>query len=111
MRPYEQRYAPGQIQAAWFRRGSAITALDGTLRLTYRDVSLDWLLGDAPNVSVVLHDGELHVLPYEALVEVMAAGTRAAAARIDPAPQRRSIAARIGRFVVSMRRSRLELKP
>ena len=77
MKPFEYRYAPGQVHAAWFKRETAIVALEGTLRLSYRDASLDWLLGDAPRVSVVLCEGERHVLPYEAFVEVRAAGQRA----------------------------------
>jgi hypothetical protein len=101
MKPFDRRYAPGQIHADWFRRGSAITALDGALRLTYRDGSLDWLLGDAPKVSVELHEGDCHVLPYEALVEVIATGKGAAIARIDAGPRSGSTVARWVRWCVS----------
>ncbi len=101
MKPFEHRYAPGQIHAAWFRCGSAIVALEGTLRLTYRDASLDWLLGDAPKVTVTLCEGDCHVLPYEAFVEVLASGQRAAVARIDTGPRGWPMAATIGRSLVS----------
>jgi hypothetical protein len=104
MKPFDQRYAAGQIHANWFKRGSVITALDGALRLSYRDGSLDWLLGDAPRVSVVLHEGDCHVLPYEAYVEVVATGECAALARIDAGPCSGSIAARIARWCVSFGR-------
>lgn len=104
MKPFEHRYAPGQIHAAWFRRGSAIAALEGTLRLCYRDASLDWLLGDAPRVSVVLREGERHVLPYEAFVEAIATGQHAALAQIDAGPQSASMIAKIARLLVSMGR-------
>ena len=101
MKPFEQRYAPGQIHAAWFKRGSAIAAREGSLRLTYRDASLDWLLDDAPRVSIVLREGECHVLPYEAFVEVIAVGRRAALAHIDAGPRSDALAARVGRWLVS----------
>lgn len=104
MKPFEYRYAPGQIHAAWFKCGSAIVALEGTLRVSYRDASLDWLLGDAPKVSVVLCEGERHVLPYEAFVEVLATGQRAAVAQIDAGPRGRSMVATIGRWLVSVGR-------
>ncbi|ACC72290.1 hypothetical protein PPMP20_34450 [Paraburkholderia phymatum] len=102
MKTFDQRYAPGQIHANWFKRGSAITALNGALRLSYRDGSLDWLLGDAPKVSVALHEGGCHVLPYEAFVEIIATGESAAIARIDAGPDNSSIAARAVRWCVSM---------
>jgi len=104
MKPLDQRYAPGQIHANWFKRGSAITVLNGALRVSYRDGSLDWLLGDAPKVSIVLREGDCHVLPYEAYVEVIATGERPAIARIDAGPLKGSIAARIVRWCVSMGR-------
>jgi len=100
MNVFEQRYAPGQIHAAWFKRGSAIAVLDGSLRLTYRDASLDWLL-DAPRVCVVLCEGERHVFPYEAWVEAVATGQRTASAQIDLRPQRRTIAAHVRRWLAS----------
>jgi hypothetical protein len=102
MKPFEQRYAPDQIHAAWFKRGSAIAAREGALRLTYRDASLDWLLDDAPRVSIVLDDGECHVLPYEAFVEIIAVGQRAAVAQIDVGPRSDVLAARVGRWLVSL---------
>lgn len=104
MKPFEHRYAPGQVHAAWFKCASAIVALEGTLRLSYRDASLDWLLGDAPRVSVVLCEGERHVLPYEAFVEVRAAGQRAAIAQIDTGPRGQTMVATIGRWLVSIGR-------
>jgi len=119
MKPFEHQYAPGQIHAAWFRRGSAIAALEGTLRISYRDASLDWLLGDAPRVSLTLREGERHVLPYEAFVEVIASGQRAAIAQIDAGPLNGSMIVKIGRLLVSLgrlngasfRRAAKQIKP
>ncbi|MBP0592570.1 hypothetical protein J8I87_23090 [Paraburkholderia sp. LEh10] len=104
MKPFEQRYAPDEIQATWFRRGSAIAALDGALRVTYRDASLDWLLDAAPKVSIVVREGERHVLSYEAFVEVTSAGPRVSIARIEPGPPKHSLRATVGRLLVSLGR-------
>jgi hypothetical protein len=104
MKPFDQPYFPGQTTAAWFKRASAIVALDGTLRLTYRDASLDWLLSDALRVELVLREGERHVLPYEAFVEISAIGSRAATARIVDLATTRNLFAWLGRFVPSFRR-------
>jgi hypothetical protein len=94
MKPFTQRYPVGQIHCAWFRRGSTLVAIDGTLRVTYRDASMDWLLDAAPRISVVVRPGEQHTMPFEAFVEVSAVGLAAVNARIaDGAPRRSLLAA------------------
>ena len=104
MKSFEQRYVPGVIHTAWFGRGSAIATREGALRLTYRGASLDWLLDDAPRVSVVLGEGDCHVLPYEAFVEAIAMGPQAAVAHIDAGPRSDAVLARAGRWLVSIAR-------
>jgi hypothetical protein len=71
----ERQYHPGQIHASRLKRGSVIVAVDGPLRLRYRDESLSWLLALVPPVSVVLAEGEHHVLPYSAFVEIHTEGS------------------------------------
>jgi hypothetical protein len=73
----EQRYHPGQTRASSLGRGTALVALDGPLRVEYRDGSMDWLLDAAPRVSITLAEGEHHILPYNALVEIRPAGSTA----------------------------------
>jgi hypothetical protein len=106
MKPFDQHYFPRQTAAAWLKRGSAIVALDGTLHLTYRDASLDWLLGDAPRVDLVVQAGECHVLPYEAFVEVTAIGARAVTGRIVDQQRSRILWAWLLRLAPSFRRPR-----
>src|SRR5579864_1038233 len=75
MQTCEQRYHPGQVRASSLKRGSAIVALDGPLRVAYRDGSMDWLLDSASRVSITLEEGEHHILPHSAFVEIRPAGS------------------------------------
>lgn len=84
---YEQRYYPGQIQAFNLKRASTIVALNGLLQLEYHDQSLDWLLNAAPDVSVIVHEGESYVLPYNAFVKIHAESAHAVTGLII-SPQR-----------------------
>lgn len=102
MKPFSQRYPAGQIQGAWFKRASALVAVDGTVRLTYRDASLDWMLDVAPKVSVLVRPGERHVMPFEAFVEVSAEGPYAVNALIEPAARRPLLLARIRRALIAL---------
>ena len=70
MKATEQRCYRGQIYALHLQRGSILVAKDGALRLEYRDQSLDWLLGAAPDCYVKLEDGAQHVLPCNAFVKI-----------------------------------------
>lgn len=85
MQAYETRYVPGQIHVVRLRRGSSIVAIEGTLRLRYRDESLNWLLDAAPVSRVRLGDGEGYRLPCDAFVEISTAGQTAAVGAVEPA--------------------------
>jgi hypothetical protein len=85
MQAYETQYVPGQIHVTRLRRGSSIVAIEGTLRLRYRDASLNWLLDAAPVNRVRLGEGEGYRLPCDAFVEIGAAGKTAALGAVEPA--------------------------
>ncbi len=84
MQAYEMRCVPDQIQIAKLRRGSSIVAVEGTLRLRYRDGSLNWLLDAAPVNDLRLGEGEQYRLPCNAFVEIRATGKTAAVGAIEP---------------------------
>jgi hypothetical protein len=65
---------PGQIHASHQRAGTQLIAIDGALRLTYRDPSLDWLMDLSPRVRVDLDTGDVHVCSCNAWVEVEVVG-------------------------------------
>jgi len=102
MKPFLKRYPDGQIQCAWFKRASALVAVDGTVRVTYRDASLDWMLDAAPKVSVLVRAGERHVMPFEAFVEVSAEGPHAVNVRIEPGAYRPSLLAGVRRALIAL---------
>lgn len=77
MKSAEQPCLPGQVLAMRLKRGSALVAKDGALRIDYRDQSLDWLLDAAPDCCVKLEDGAQHVLPCNAFVKIQAEGAQA----------------------------------
>ena len=85
MQAHEKRYLPGQIHTENLRGGSAIAAIEGTLRLRYRDDSLNWLLDAAPVNELLIGEGDLYRLPCDAFVEISAAGKTAAVGAIEPA--------------------------
>lgn len=68
-------FYPGQIRACRQSAGTQFIAVDGVLRLTYRDPSLDWLLNVTSPVAVNVGEGKCHVLPYDAWVEIEVIGT------------------------------------
>lgn len=70
----ERHYQPQQIQTVHMKRGSAIVAFDGRLRIRYRDESLNWLVDCVPTVSLFLDEGDRHVLPYSTYVEIYVPG-------------------------------------
>lgn len=85
MQAYEMRYIPGQVHTGKLRGGSSIFAIEGTLRLRYRDESLNWLLDAAPLNDLHLGEGERYRLPCDAFVEISAEGRTAAVGAIEPA--------------------------
>lgn len=97
MKAIGQCFYPGQINARRQRAGTQVVAIDGVLRLTYRDPSLDWLLNVTGPVSVDIEEGACHVLPYDTFVEIEARGPSAVYGLVSvPRPQYPLIAA-IGR--------------
>jgi hypothetical protein len=74
MQAISQCFYPGQCRARHQRAGTQIIAIDGVLRLTYRDPALDWLLNLTSPVVVRIEEGECHVLPCDTFVEIEAAG-------------------------------------
>ncbi|MDE1179846.1 hypothetical protein [Paraburkholderia sp.] len=82
MNTIRRRYVSGQVSARSFAQGTQLVVLEGALRIRYRDASLDWLAGDAPYVAITLNEGEQHVVPCRAWVEIRTEGVDAASAAI-----------------------------
>ncbi|MDB5834852.1 MAG: hypothetical protein JWR14_4682 [Caballeronia sp.] len=74
MKSIRQYFYPGQRYARHQRAGTQVIAIDGMLRLTYRDPALDWLLNVTSPVVVKLEEGGCHVLPCDTFVEIEAVG-------------------------------------
>ncbi|CAN7347140.1 hypothetical protein LJR029_006123 [Caballeronia sp. LjRoot29] len=74
MQSIRQCFYPGQRSARHQHAGTRIIAIDGMLRLTYRDPALDWLLDVTTPVVVKIEEGECHVLPCDTFVEIEAVG-------------------------------------
>jgi hypothetical protein len=70
----EQQFAPGAVQMFLASRASVIVAIDGPLKLEYRDDSLSWLTPAVRPVLVVLDEGQSHEMPYGAWVNISAQG-------------------------------------
>lgn len=85
MQAYETQYVPGQIHTGRLGAGSVILAIEGTLRVLYRDESLNWLLDASPVNDLLVCEGERYRLPCEAFVEIAADGKTAAVGVIEPA--------------------------
>ena len=85
MQAYEMRYVPGHIHTTRLRGGCSIIAMQGTLRLRYRDASLSWLLDAAPANDLRLGEGEQYRVPCDAIVEISAEGKTSAVGAIEPA--------------------------
>ncbi|HTJ95762.1 MAG TPA: hypothetical protein VL424_21910 [Pararobbsia sp.] len=86
MQTTEQHYAPGQCQTVRLQRASVIVAVDGPLRIEYRDESLSWLSMHIEPVLVVLGESQSHELPYGAWVNISAEGPRLVTGLIMNAP-------------------------
>ncbi|SAK93055.1 hypothetical protein AWB82_06674 [Caballeronia glebae] len=74
MKTIERACCRGEVLALNVKRGSALVAKDGVLRMEYRDQSLDWLLDAALYRYVKLDDGAQHVFPCDAFVKVQSDG-------------------------------------
>lgn len=97
MKAIRQSFYPGQINARRQRAGTQVVAIDGVLRLTYRDPSLDWLLNVTSPVSVDIEEGGCHVLPYDTFVEIEARGPSPVNGLVSAPRPRYSLIAAIGR--------------
>jgi hypothetical protein len=78
----------GARQMRHLKRGAALVALRGRLRVSHRDAALDWLTAAAPTLTVVLDEGECHVLADDAYVEWAAENGPAECGVIDAPPAR-----------------------
>lgn len=86
MQAREAQCFPGQMHTLRLARASSIIALDGTLRLRYRDESLTWLLDATPRIDITLRDGEQHILPFTTFVNMLTEGDQTVKAAFAPAP-------------------------
>ncbi|NML31275.1 hypothetical protein HHL14_10550 [Paraburkholderia sp. G-4-1-8] len=60
------------------RAGTAIVAVEGKLKLGFRDHALAWLGGDAPVTSITVCEGEQFVVRQHGVVSVRASDASAA---------------------------------
>src|ERR1700712_891661 len=74
MQSISQHFYPGQCRARHQRAGTQVIAIDGVLRLTYRDPALDWLLNVTSPVVVRIEEGGCYLLPCDTFVEIEAVG-------------------------------------
>ncbi|CAN7616188.1 hypothetical protein LJR230_004468 [Trinickia sp. LjRoot230] len=100
MQASEAQCFPGQMHTLRLDRASAIIALDGPLRLRYRDESLTWLLDAAPCIDITLRDGEQHILPFTTFVNMLTEGEQTVTAALAPAPDT------LARLAALLRRAR-----
>lgn len=70
--------ATGQIAMLDLRARTSVVAVEGDLHLRFRDSSLAWLDGDAPDISIRLPEGERYVMPQRAVVWMSNAHANAA---------------------------------
>jgi hypothetical protein len=99
MQAIRQSFYPGQFSGRYWRTGTQLVAIDGVLRLTYRDPALDWLLNLTSPVAVDLEEGECHVLPYDTFVEIQAVGSSVVNGIVSVPVQRYALIAAIGRGI------------
>jgi hypothetical protein len=93
MQSISQCFYPGQRSARHQHAGTQIIAIDGMLRLTYRDPALDWLLDVTTPVVVKIEEGGCHVLPCDTFVEIEAVGSSVVNGIVSVPPRRFSLAA------------------
>lgn len=99
MQAIRQCFHPGQFNGRHQRAGTQVVAIDGVLRLTYRDPALDWLLNLTSPVTIKVDEGECHVLPYDTFVEIQALGTSVVNGIVSVPVQRYALIAAIGRGI------------
>ena len=72
------RVAAGQTAVHNLRARTSIVAVEGVLRLRFRDHSLAWLGDAVPATSITLHEGERFVTPQHGVVSISALHPRSA---------------------------------
>jgi hypothetical protein len=97
MQAIRQCFHPGQFNARHQRAGTQVVAIDGVLRLTYRDPALDWLFNVTSPIAVDIEEGACHVLPYDTFVEIEAVGSSAVNGLVSVPGQRYALFAAIGK--------------
>ncbi|WP_089160563.1 hypothetical protein [Caballeronia sordidicola] len=99
MQAIRQCFYPGQRNARHHRAGTQVVAIDGVLRLTYRDPALDWLLTLTSPISIEIDEGGCHVLPYDTFVEIEAVGSAAVNGIVSVPGRRNAFIAAIGKGI------------
>ncbi|SOE95953.1 hypothetical protein SAMN05414139_08876 [Burkholderia sp. D7] len=97
MQAIRQCFYPGRLNARHQRAGTQVVAIDGVLRLTYRDPALDWLLNVTSPVAVDIEEGGCHVLPYDTFVEIEAVGSSAVNGLVNVPGRQYALISAIGR--------------
>ena len=69
-RTIRRHYAGKQIHAEYVQSGSTIVAVEGAMRVRFRDSTLAWLPEAPQHVTVLLHEGDRYVITYNTLVEI-----------------------------------------
>ena len=99
MQAIRQPFYPGQFNGQYRRAGTQVVAIDGVLRLTYRDPALDWLLNLTSPVAVDVEEGGCHRLPYDTFVEIQAVGSSVVNGIVSVPVHRYALIATIGRGI------------
>ncbi|RKE35915.1 hypothetical protein B0G76_2053 [Paraburkholderia sp. BL23I1N1] len=76
--------AAGQTAAHDLRARTSIVAVEGDLRLHFRDHSLAWLGDTVPVTSVTLPEGECYVTAQRGVVSISAAHAQSAVFIVQP---------------------------
>jgi hypothetical protein len=94
MNTMRTRCHPQRPWSCYMERGCEIVALDGGLRLSWRDPSLEWLPGGAPLRTLFLEEGGAHRFVDAVRIDVEADRQPSTALVLPPAPREPSAAGR-----------------
>ncbi|MCX4172478.1 MULTISPECIES: hypothetical protein [Paraburkholderia] len=78
------RVAAGQMAVHDLRARTSIVAVEGNLRLDFRDHSLAWLGDAVPVTSITLREGERYITPQRGVVSISTAHAKSAAFVVEP---------------------------
>lgn len=73
-----------QMQVRDLDARTSIVAVEGNVRLQFRDHSLAWLADAVPLTTVTLHEGERFVTPQRGIVSISAMGATVATFLLEP---------------------------